>query len=585
MITLSTVSLPASPDTTEDFDVVVVGSGFGASVLAFRLAEAGQRVCVLERGHPYPPGSFPRDPRGLANNLWDPASGLHGLFDIWGFRGIESVVSSGLGGGSLIYANVLIRKDEHWFVDEALPGGGYERWPIDRELLDPHYAAVEKMLDAQQYPFSHSPYNETPKTIAMRDAAETLGLDWLLPELAVSFRSPGDAPAPGVPLHEPHPNLHGRPRQTCRLCGECDAGCNYGAKNTLDYTYLSRAKDYGAEIRTLSEVRRLEPLDGPGGGTSGYQVTYVTHRPSEDSSPVPISRLPTTTVKAHRVVLGAGTFGTTYLLLRNRSAFPLISGALGTRFSGNGDLLSAIVDAHRRVGGHSIPRHLDPSVGPVITSAIRMADSHDGSGATGRGFYVEDGGIPAFLDWVAESAGAVSVATRTASFLARRLLAHLRGKPRSNISGDVSKLLGGGQVSSTMLPMLAMGRDIPDGVMRLRDGGLDLDWTTRTSEAYFDRVEETINGIASALGGRLLNTPMWLFKRVITVHGLGGAPMAANDQDGVIDRDGEVFHYPGLFVVDGAAMPGPVGPNPSLTIAAFADHVADGVLSTAEVTP
>jgi cholesterol oxidase len=198
---------------------------------------------------------------------------------------------------------------------------------------------------------------------------------------------------------------------------------------------------------------------------------------------------------------------------------------------------------------------------------------------------VEDGGIPAFLDWVAESAGALGVASRTASFLAKRLVAHLTGRPRANISADVSKLLGGGQVSSTMLPTLAMGRDIPDGVMRLKDGGLDVNWTTRTSEAYFDRVQETINGIASALGGRLLNTPMWLFKRVITVHGLGGCPMAANDQEGVIDVDGQVFHYPGLYVVDGAAMPGPVGPNPSFTIAAFADHVADGIVSTVEVAP
>jgi cholesterol oxidase len=570
-------------EKTEDFDVVVVGSGFGASVTAYRLAEAGQRVCVLERGRPYPPGSFPRDPRGIANNLWEPASGLHGMFDVWAFGRTESVVSSGLGGGSLIYANVLLRKDEHWFVDEALPHGGYERWPIDRALLEPHYAAVEKMLDAQRYPFGVAPYNQTPKTIAMRDAAETLGLDWLLPELAVSFRSPGEAPAPGVPLREERPNLHGLPRQTCRLCGECDAGCNFGAKNSLDYTYLSRAKDYGAEIRTLSEVRSLEPLDGPGGGTSGYRVTYVSHQPSEDQTPVPISSLPTTTIKAHRVVLGGGTFGTTYLLLRNRSAFPLISAALGTRFSTNGDLLAAIIDAHRRVGEGSIARHLDPSVGPVITSAIRIADNHDGTGATGRGFYVEDGGVPAFLDWVAESAGALNMAGRAAAFFARRVVAHLSGNPRNHVSGDISKLLGGGQVSSTALPLLAMGRDIPDGVMRLRNGDLDLDWTARASEAYFDRVQQTIRGIASALGGRLLNTPLRLFKRVITVHPLGGAPMANNDQEGVIDRNGEVFHYPGLYVVDGAAMPGPVGPNPSLTIAAFADHVADGIVLTAEV--
>jgi cholesterol oxidase len=563
----------------DDFDVVVVGSGFGASVNAFRLAETGLRVCVLERGRSFPPGSFPRDPRGLAANLWDPAAGLHGMFDIWSFRRMESVVSSGLGGGSLIYANVLIRKDERWFVDEALPGGGYERWPIDRQLLDPHYAAVEITMGAQYYPFDVAPYRDTPKTNAMHDAAETLGLQWLLPELAVSFANPGEPPVPGVPLREERPNLHGLPRSTCRLCGECDVGCNYGSKNTLDYTYLSRAKDHGAEIRTLSEVRSLEPIDGPGGGPSGFRVTYVTHQPGDDQAPTPYAYLPSTTIRTRRVVLGAGTFGTTHLLLRNRSAFPLIGPALGTRFSGNGDLLSLIVGAHRRVDGHSVPRILNPSFGPVITSAIRVGDSHDGTGATGRGYYVEDGGNPVFLSWIAESAGALTLGSRAVSFFAHRLLARLGGNPRAHISADVSRLLGDGSISSTGLPMLAMGRDIPDGVMRLRGGDLDLDWTTKNSDAYYDAVERTIHGIASALGGQLLNTPLKLFKSAVTVHALGGCPMATNDQDGVIGVDGGVFHYPGLYVVDGAAMPGPVGPNPSLTIAAFADHVADGIIS------
>ncbi|MBO0748691.1 MAG: GMC family oxidoreductase, partial [Acidimicrobiaceae bacterium] len=152
----------------------MVGSGFGASVVAFRLAEAGQQVCVLERGKPYPPGSFPRDPRRMAANLWDPNAGLYGLFDVWAFGGIESVVSSGLGGGSLIYANVLIRKDERWFVDEELPDGGYERWPIDRALLDPHYDSVEKILGAQRYPLDVAPYDQTTKTLALREAAEAL---------------------------------------------------------------------------------------------------------------------------------------------------------------------------------------------------------------------------------------------------------------------------------------------------------------------------------------------------------------------------------------------------------------------------
>src|SRR5207248_625050 len=157
---------------------------------------------------------FPRSPRGMGKNLWDPASGLLGMFDIWAFQGLEALVSSGLGGGSLIYANVLLRKDEKWFVDEQLPNGGYERWPISRKDLDPHYDRVERMMDAQQYPFGVAPYRDTPKARAMQLAAAGLGLDWQLPPLAVSFRSPGQPPVPGAPLVEEHENLHHRPRRT-----------------------------------------------------------------------------------------------------------------------------------------------------------------------------------------------------------------------------------------------------------------------------------------------------------------------------------------------------------------------------------
>jgi cholesterol oxidase len=138
--------------------------------------------------------------------------------------------------------------------------------------------------------------------------------------------------------------------------------------------------------------------------------------------------------------------------------------------------------------------------------------------------------------------------------------------------------MGSGDTSSTALPTLSMGRDIPDGVMRLRDGGLDIDWTTKTSSDFFDRVEHTLDKLAEQLGAKLMNSPLWLFKHVITVHPLGGCPMGVSDRVGVVDPWGEVHNYPGLFVADGSAMPGPVGPNPSLTIAAFADRIADGIL-------
>src|ERR671919_2543583 len=130
------------------FDALIVGSGFGGSVMAYRLAEAGLDVCLLERGRPYPPGSFADTPNEMARNFWDPSEGYYGLYDLWSFRGIEALVSSGLGGGSLIYANVLLRKDPEWFVNEA-----GEDWPVTRAELDPHYDRVEKILAPTPYPF------------------------------------------------------------------------------------------------------------------------------------------------------------------------------------------------------------------------------------------------------------------------------------------------------------------------------------------------------------------------------------------------------------------------------------------------
>src|ERR1044072_9772060 len=157
---------------------------------------------------------------GVSQNSWDPSRGLHGMFGVWSFDGLESIVSSGLGGGSLIYANVLIRKDPKWFVREE-PGPGYEYWPVTYEDLETHYERAEVMLGATKFPFDTPPYSATPKTNAFKSAAEELGREWLLPNLAVTFApEKGAEPIPGEPILEPRPNIHGRTRQPCRLVGE-----------------------------------------------------------------------------------------------------------------------------------------------------------------------------------------------------------------------------------------------------------------------------------------------------------------------------------------------------------------------------
>ena len=179
------------------FDAIVVGSGFGGSVMAYRLAEAGQRVCVLERGRAYPPGSFTRSPYRARESFWDPGRGLTGMYHYWSFKGIDALVSAGLGGGSLIYANVFLRKDEKWFVQEDVNDGGYEYWPVNRADLDPHYDRVESMIGLQRYPFEHEPYSRTPKTLAFKHAMETNGLEPLIFTVtAFPFKK---APGPWLP--------------------------------------------------------------------------------------------------------------------------------------------------------------------------------------------------------------------------------------------------------------------------------------------------------------------------------------------------------------------------------------------------
>lgn len=317
---------------TEDFDAVVIGSGFGGAVMTYRLAEAGMKVCLLERGRAYPPNSFPRAPYDLGKNFWDPSRGLYGMYNVWSFRGSGALVSSGLGGGSLIYANVSIRKDEKWFMEES-QNGSYKPWVVQYRQLERHYEAVERMMNVQKYPLHHPPYEATLKTLAMREAAEKisggdLSCKWMPLNLAVTFKSrqvaspdedsSDNPPLVGAPIIESFPNIHsiraGRemPRSTCRLCGECDMGCNYGSKNTLDFNYISAAvhQTPPAEVRTLCEVKRIEPDKENG---RGYRVTYTAHNPEISSKKNKDKRQ----ITCKFLILSAGTFGSPYLLFNN----------------------------------------------------------------------------------------------------------------------------------------------------------------------------------------------------------------------------------------------------------------------------
>jgi cholesterol oxidase len=565
----------------EHFDAVVVGSGFGGSVTAARLAEAGWRVCVLERGKAYPPTSFPRSPLGLKHNFWDPSQGLHGMFDLWSFDGIDALCASGLGGGSLIYANVFLRKDERWFVKEDLATGGYEDWPVTRADLDPHYDRVEARVGVQELPFDQAPYSQIPKVRAYRSAAQRLQREgslaqWLLAPLAVTFANDGSAAVPGEPILEAEPNLHGRTRTTCRLCGECDIGCNYGAKNTLDYNYLTDAWKAGSELRTRCEVRAFEPAEG-----GGYAVHYVNHDPVAEGKPTDTAALALNTITCKHLVLSAGTLGTTWLMLRNRAALPGLSDQLGAGFSGNGDLLTfAVRSTREEADGKRVALEIEPGHGPVITSAIRMPDALEGG--DGRGFYLEDAGYPQFASWMLELFEEPGAIARAVPRVARYVWSLLHGHRHSEIGGLASALLGNCELSSGLLPLLGMGRDVPGGRMTLKDERLELDWSKEGPSApYFEDVREFSRLIAQELGADFVDDPIWHEKRVITVHSLGGCRMGRTAQEGVVDPYGRVFGHPGLHIADGSVMPGPVGANPSLTIAALADRFADAMLDEA----
>jgi cholesterol oxidase len=558
------------------FDAVIVGSGFGGSVTAYRLGEAGMRVCLLERGKAYPPGSFPRSPWGASRNLWDPSEGLHGLFNVWEFRGLGGIVASGLGGGSLLYSNVLIRKDASTFVREDLDAGGWEHWPVAYDDLEPHYERHEQMLEAQPYPLEHPPYSGTHKVNALRHAAEQLGLEWYLPKLSVTFAPNEDAaPAPGLPIAGGDENLHGALRLTCRLCGECNFGCNYGSKNTLDFNYLSLAKlRYGVEIRTRCEAKTLAPR--PGGG---YSVGYVDHGEAVEGERRR-AQLPEHTVTADHLVLCAGTIGSTFLLLKNSANFPGLSERLGTRFCGNGDLLTFVMRAHETVDGERRGRVVEPGFGPVIASTIRVKDELEGG--QGRAYYVQDGGYPDTINWLIEAGDQPAALVRGIRFAWRLLKLHLRLGGSSDVGSDLSRLIGSAPVSSTTLPLFAMGRDMPDGKMRLtRDGLLDVDWNKRRSNPTFEAVRRTGRDIAKVLDGKFKDNPPWYVGRVVTVHPLGGCPMGRNEREGVVDSYGQVFGYPGFVIADGSVMPGPVGPNPSNTISALAHRFAERLLQDA----
>ena len=512
--------------TRDHYEALVVGSGFGGAVAACRLAQAGVDVAIAERGRRWPAGSFPRDLSRLDDGwLW---LCNHGLYDATPLNDILAVRAAGYGGGSLVYANVAARSPQEVFDD---------RWPApySRAYLDEYYDLAAHMLNVAPVPANA---DLPPKTRFMAEAADRLGHrdGFFHPNLAVTFDDHG----PG------QTNRFGVPQRGCTYCGQCDIGCNVGAKNSLDYNYLALAERAGAEVGVRTEVLWIGAT-----GDGGYRVRLREHgRP--DAGREGVER----DVTARYVFLCAGAIGSTELLLRSRDQYGTLPGlpaTLGTRYSGNGDFLSF---------GRDLDTDFAPSVGPTITTAsvIRSGDPDDE-----RWFLLEEGGYSEHL--------AALIRTLHVSRLPSYVAARVGEGVRRML--DETRAFGGDLDTTRTAVLLAMGRDRADGRIELRGAKhkLRVVWdTTRNDPLYTD--EQTVSGeVIRAFGGTPFATPTWrLFRQPVTVHNLGGVPMGAGPDTGAASPDGEVFGHPGLYVLDGALLPGATGGNPSLTITAVAER-------------
>jgi cholesterol oxidase len=510
-----------------DCDVLIVGSGFGGAVTACRLAAAGCRVVVLERGRRWSVADFPRTLDGPW--IWDdqqPAS-RHGWFDFRVFPNMSVIQGAGVGGGSLVYANVSV---------EAKPDTFNAGWPpeITFDVLKPHYDVVGEMLGVQRVPANQLP----ERTRLLRDAAVKAGYAnrFRQLDLAVRFDEawPADAPDRYSASHSRRGlNEHGVEQGTCVHLGNCDIGCDVNARNTLDLNYLAVAERNGAEIRPLHIVRRVTPV------ADGYEVAFdeiVGHqlRPGRLTS--------------RAVVLAAGSLGSTDILLRCRAdgTLPNISDRLGRGWSSNGDFLTPALHPFR---------HVQPSRGPTITAAIDLLDGE----YMGRPMFIEDGGLPD---------------------LGRDFLERLASEPQldpraQRLVASVLPLLASANFLDAVMPWFAQARDGADGTLSLENGKLHLDWDIASSEETMNAVASIHRKFAFLTEGMPLTPLTWTIGRdLITPHPLGGCNMGTTSANGVVDYKGQVFGYPGLYVADGSIIPKAIGLNPSRTIAALAEHIA-----------
>ncbi|WP_374688982.1 GMC oxidoreductase [Promineifilum sp.] len=542
-------------DSSQVYDYVIIGSGFGGSVSAWRLTEKGYSVLVLERGKRWRSEDFPKTNWNVFNYLWMPAlrcfgpQGLNFFKDLWLLNG------SGVGGGSLIYASTHRIPPQRFF--EADEWAHLADW--EAELM-PHYHTANRMLGTAPNP-CFWPADHTLQAIAedlgQADTFEATGVGIYFGERGITVQDPffdGDGPT----------------RTGCIHCGGCMVGCRHNAKNTLDKNYLYLAEKYGAAVLAESNVQGIRPLYGERPGGARYEVTY--HKITD------WTRKRQGSVLARNVVLSAGVVGTVDLLLKCRDddkTLPLVSRMLGEQVRSNSEALMGVTARDRMQDfsqGVAITSHfwaddvtsVEPVRYPPGSSFMRsLIWPLAGYGSEGHGL---GGRLWASVKHFFRQPG---------DFLHTRFLPHWAERDTVLLIMQTVE----NKMKLRRGPSLRLG--LRRGVYTERDPEEPIPTCVVAGSDVVNRFAEKVNGVPWVGMNDLLNIPN-------TAHILGGCPMGADAKTGVVDIDQQVFNYPGLYVADGSVVPANLGVNPSLTIAAMTERAMSRIPARADapaVTP
>ncbi len=513
-----------------DYDVIVVGSGFGGSVTALRLTEKGYRVGVLEAGARFDESSYPATSWDIRKFIFAPALGCYGIQRLDVLRDCVIMSGAGVGGGSLVYANTLYEPLEAFYTDPSW--SSITDW---RAELAPYFDQAKRMLGVITNP------TMTPSDEVMRALADEMGVGdtFRLTPVGVYFGAPGEVAA------DPYFGGAGPQRRGCLECGECMTGCRHNAKNTLPKNYLFLAEHLGAVVHPLTTVTRVAPRDG-----GGYDVTTV---PTDAK----IARGRRSRVlTSPQVVLSASALGTQRLLhrMRDEGRLPALSPRLGHLTRTNSESI---------LGAVSRDTAVDYSRGVAITSSFNPdAQTHIepvryGTGSNAMSFLqtvlTDDDGIhERWRVWLREL-------WRQRSDV--RGLYNLRHWSERTVIALVMQSLDNSLTTYTRQSRLTRRRRLTS---RQGHGEPNPTWIPIANQAV-RRMARLVDGIP---GGTLGEQ----FKRPLTAHFIGGCPIGETAETGVVDPYQRVHGYPGLHIVDGSAVAANLGVNPSLTITAQAER-------------